>query len=134
MMVILKMIRLKQWAKNMFVFLPLFFDGKILNIDYLVPASILFFSFCFAASGVYCFNDIHDVEADRKHPKKCGRPIASGAISKTFGMGIMTFCFLLSCGLMSMGFIDYLKVEGGEMDNVLCDNSLLCLDEYSLLH
>lgn len=102
---ILKLIRPKQWAKNLFVFLPLFFDKKILELDYLLPALVLFFSFCFASSGVYCFNDIHDVEADRKHPKKCRRPIASGAICKPLGMGIMAACFFISVGLMSLGFL-----------------------------
>src|SRR3712207_7877599 len=39
------------------------------------------FAFSFAASSIYCFNDIYDVEADRRHPVKCRRPIASGAVS-----------------------------------------------------
>ena len=52
---------------------------------YSETAIYVFASFCFAASGVYCLNDIYDVEADIIHENKCKRPIASGAISKAAG-------------------------------------------------
>ena len=79
---IVLLLRPHQWVKNTFCFLPLFFDRHVMDIEYLIPCIIAFLSYCFAASGIYCFNDIYDVEADCKHPKKCKRPIASGAISK----------------------------------------------------
>ena len=56
--------------------------------------------FCFAASGIYCFNDIYDVEADRQHPKKCKRPIASGAVSIAEGYIVTILCWLISIGLV----------------------------------
>ena len=54
----------------------------------------------FAASGIYCFNDIYDVEADRQHPKKCKRPIASGAVSIVEGYIITVLCWLIACGFV----------------------------------
>lgn len=78
---IIKLIRPHQWIKNTFVFFPMFFGGSLLNFDYLIAALITFIAFSFTASSIYCLNDIVDVEADRRHPKKCHRPIASGDIS-----------------------------------------------------
>lgn len=97
------LLRPHQWVKNGFIFLPLFFDRHLMDMEYLIPAIFAFFSYSFAASGIYCFNDIYDVEADRKHPKKCKRPIASGTISKGMGFAIMVFCILLSFGILAVG-------------------------------
>src|SRR3712207_26133 len=77
----LALIRPHQWIKNFFVFIPMFFGGSLLNIEDIWSSVITFFAFSFAASSIYCFNDIYDVEADRRHPVKCRRPIASGAVS-----------------------------------------------------
>ena len=70
---IIRLIRPQQWLKNLFVFLPLFFDRHIMDAEYIWPSVVAFVAFCFAASGVYCFNDIYDVEADRLKKKKCKR-------------------------------------------------------------
>lgn len=76
----IKLLRVKDWIKNLFIFLPVFFAGDLFlsNIYLLV---LPFISFCFFASAVYIINDINDVERDRLHPTKCNRPIASGKIS-----------------------------------------------------
>ena len=97
---ILKLLRPQQWVKNLFVFLPLFFDRHLFDVEYLLPCVLVFFAFCFAASGIYCLNDIIDVEADRKHPEKCKRPIASGAVSQRTGYIIMAVCFIISLALL----------------------------------
>ena len=78
---IIKLIRPHQWLKNTFVFFPMFFGGSLMCTEDIMAAVITFFAFSFTASSIYCLNDIIDVDADRKHPKKCNRPIASGAIS-----------------------------------------------------
>ena len=78
---IIKLIRPHQWLKNTFVFFPMFFGGTLMCTEDITAAVITFFAFSFTASSIYCLNDIIDVDADRKHPKKCNRPIASGAIS-----------------------------------------------------
>ncbi len=78
---ILKLLRIKHWVKNLFVFVPLVFARKFTEPDLLFNEIIAFFLFCFAASIIYIFNDIHDVENDRKHPVKKFRPLASGSLS-----------------------------------------------------
>lgn len=93
---IIKLLRPYQWLKNLFVFAPVFFNGSVLDIDYLLPSFMVFFSFCMAASSIYCFNDIYDAENDRMHPIKRNRPIASGAVSKNMGYCLMIICLVLS--------------------------------------
>jgi 4-hydroxybenzoate polyprenyltransferase len=63
-----------------------------LKWDLLWPTLIIFASFCLISSSIYCFNDLKDVEADRLHPKKCRRPIASGAVSVKAGYAMMLIC------------------------------------------
>ena len=78
---ILKLVRPYQWVKNIFVFMPLFFGGKLTDMEQVQDSIVMFIAFCLAASSIYCFNDIIDVEADRNHYAKRNRPIASGAVS-----------------------------------------------------
>ena len=77
----LRILRPAQWIKNAFIFAPLIFGGQLFDGSALLSAVITFFAFSFAASSIYCFNDIHDVADDRRHPEKCHRPIASGAVT-----------------------------------------------------
>ncbi|MBR5697371.1 MAG: decaprenyl-phosphate phosphoribosyltransferase [Prevotella sp.] len=93
---ILRLIRPKQWIKNFFAFLPLFFGGNLLDGHRVLVAVITFFAFCFAASSIYCFNDLVDVEADRRHPVKCKRPVAAGLISVRQAYGLMALMFVLA--------------------------------------
>lgn len=96
----LKLIRPKQWIKNMFVFIPMFFGGELFNSYALIYSTVVFFAFSFIASSIYCYNDIVDVDADRRHPVKCHRPVASGAISirKAYAMMMTT----LAAGLLTI--------------------------------
>ncbi len=103
---VVQLLRPQQWIKNIFIFLPVFFDGKLLHIDLLLATAMVFVAYCLAASGVYCFNDVYDAEADRLHPKKCLRPIASGTVSKTAAYSIMGVCFLISILLVTISFHD----------------------------
>jgi 4-hydroxybenzoate polyprenyltransferase len=81
---LLKTMRPKQWAKNIFVFTALVFDRKLLNpaafLDTLAGAGI----FSLIASAVYIFNDIADSDSDMQHPTKKDRPIASGKLPVGF--------------------------------------------------
>ncbi|MFM2078268.1 MAG: hypothetical protein RJA49_2158 [Actinomycetota bacterium] len=72
--------RPKQWVKNLLVFAAPGAAGALDNWPILWRATAAFIAFCLASSGTYYWNDIHDVEADRRHPKKRTRPIASGAV------------------------------------------------------
>ena len=96
----LLLIRPQQWIKNGFVLIPMFFGGRLLNADDAIASVVTFFAFSFAASAIYCFNDIVDVDADRRHPVKCHRPIASGAVSVPTAYALMAVLALLSALLM----------------------------------
>lgn len=75
-----------QWVKNVFVLVPLIFAGPILRsqgmLGTLMVARVVLAALCFclASSATYVLNDLHDAEADRAHPIKRGRPIASGVL------------------------------------------------------
>lgn len=86
---IIRLIRPKQWIKNLFVFIPVFFGGALFDYQALLNVAIAFVAFSFAASSIYCFNDLRDVADDRLHPEKCKRPIASGAVSTGQAYAIM---------------------------------------------
>jgi len=69
-----------QWVKNFFVLAPLVFAGQLEDRTALARGLAMFAAFCLASSAVYLVNDIRDREADRRHPLKRHRPIASGAL------------------------------------------------------
>ena len=96
----LLLIRPQQWIKNGFVLIPMFFGGRLLNADDVIASVVTFFAFSFAASAIYCFNDIVDIDADRRHPVKCHRPIASGAVSVPTAYALMAVLALLSALLL----------------------------------
>lgn len=89
----LKLLRPKQWIKNMFVFLPAFFGGA-LNASNILELIIGFVAFSLVASSIYIFNDWRDVEFDRLHPSKKHRPLASGAV------GVRTALIAAACLLL----------------------------------
>ena len=97
---ILKLMRPYQWVKNVFVFIPLFFGGQLTEMDQLLNSIIMFVAFCLAASSIYCFNDIIDVEADRNHYAKRNRPIASGAVSIKEAYVIMFLLIAVSIAIL----------------------------------
>jgi 4-hydroxybenzoate polyprenyltransferase len=78
---ILKTMRPKQWAKNVFLLVGLVFDRKLTNPEAILHTLAGVALFSLVASVVYIINDIADVEADRQHPIKCKRPIAAGDIT-----------------------------------------------------
>lgn len=97
---ILRLTRPKQWIKNMFVFIPMFFGGELFDLHSVWLAVLTFFAFSMVASSIYCYNDIVDVDADRHHPVKCLRPIASGEVSIRLGYILMTLTFCLGMGIL----------------------------------
>jgi 4-hydroxybenzoate polyprenyltransferase len=86
--VYLRLLRPKDWAKNLFLFLPLFFGREIFNIEKLLNVALGFVAFSCIASSIYIINDYRDREDDRKHPVKCKRPLASGAVSPSSALVI----------------------------------------------
>ncbi len=95
-----KLIRVKQWIKNILIFLPGFFAGVFFDKDVLIVEIMAFLTFSFGTSVVYIINDIQDVEKDRLHTTKKNRPIASGKISirKAYIVNVvlLSVCVLLN--------------------------------------
>ncbi|MGC0414922.1 decaprenyl-phosphate phosphoribosyltransferase [Embleya sp. AB8] len=77
---LLKLARPKQWVKNVLVFAAPLAAGRLDEGYVLGHSAIMFVLFCLAASAIYYINDAFDVEADREHPTKRNRPIASGVV------------------------------------------------------
>ena len=101
-MPVIRIVRPRQWVKNFFVFIPLFFGGQMSNTALLLDALTTFIAFSLAASSIYCLNDIVDVEADRQHPVKCHRPIASGQVSVSAAYALMAIMLILSMTVCPM--------------------------------
>lgn len=78
---LLRAARPHQWVKNVLVFAAPGAAGMLDQPDALGKAVLMFVAFCLAASGTYFWNDVVDIEADRAHPTKSARPIASGQVS-----------------------------------------------------
>ena len=102
-MPVLKLMRVQDWVKNLFVLLPIVFwlaspeskEGELSAGEVVGLAIIAFFAFSLVASAVYCFNDALDAEKDRTHPVKRLRPVASGALSRSMAFGIGTVLGIL---------------------------------------
>ena len=99
----ISLMRPKHWIKNSFIFLPLFFSGDLFHIDKILACFAGFIAFSFIASSIYIINDYMDIEADKKHPTKCLRPLASGAISKKSAITLFIACVAL--GITTAAFI-----------------------------
>ena len=97
---ILRLIRPKQWIKNMFVFIPMFFAGELFDLYSLYLCAVTFLAYSLMASSIYCYNDIVDADADRRHPVKCHRPVASGAVSVRLAYTLMAFLAALSVAVV----------------------------------
>ncbi len=99
---LLKTMRPRQWAKNVFVFAALVFDRQLSpqNLPAILATTAGFIIFCLLSGVVYIINDIADVEADRKHPDKRNRPIASGRLpirlARSFAIILLLVLFPIS--------------------------------------
>jgi 4-hydroxybenzoate polyprenyltransferase len=97
---LLKIMRPRQWVKNVIVFFALVFDKQLFHWHAALRTLAGFALFCLISSAVYVFNDIADLEADRQHPKKKFRPLPSGELSvgaaRSFGIGLIVFVLPLA--------------------------------------
>jgi 4-hydroxybenzoate polyprenyltransferase len=85
--------RPQEWAKNLLVFTGVIFSRSLTDVGNLWISLLGFVIFCAASSGIYLFNDICDLEADRKHPTKCNRPLASGLLNLSLARFAMVVFF-----------------------------------------
>ncbi len=91
----LRAIRLHQWAKNTLIFVPLLL-AHAWNPGTFAGAGTAFLSFGLCASGTYIINDLLDLEADRRHPRKRRRPFASGDLSAISGVVMVALLLIVS--------------------------------------
>lgn len=91
-------VRPRQWVKNLLVLAAPLAAGQVGNPLAVPPILAAFALFCAAASGVYLFNDVCDVEQDRRHPVKCSRPIAAGDLSPQLALALSAVLLLVAVG------------------------------------
>jgi decaprenyl-phosphate phosphoribosyltransferase len=92
---LVKLLRPAHWVKNLFIFIPVFFSGRLASLtDLSILTDLLggWLAFGLVASSVYVLNDWRDRGADRLHPVKSARPLASGAITPAVGLTLMVIC------------------------------------------
>lgn len=93
---IIKLIRIKDWLKNLIIFLPLVFSGNINNTSHYFNLLLAFFLFCLISSIIYIINDLKDIDSDKSHLLKIHiKPLASGLLSKKIAIIILLFFSLL---------------------------------------
>lgn len=101
---ILRTLRPRQWVKNLFVAAALVFAKKLTDPALALRAGLAVLAFCLLSGAVYAFNDVRDLEADRRHPIKQHRPIASGALDRELALvmaAVLAAVALVGCAIMS---------------------------------
>lgn len=110
---LIRSMRPKQWSKNILIFTALVFDEQLFDFEAVFITIAGFFLFCLISSSVYILNDISDIQADRQHPKKRNRPIASGelpvATARRAFILLVLIAFPLAL-LLSQGFFIILLI------------------------
>lgn len=102
----LRALRPHQWVKNLLIFVPIVASGQLADLNAWLQGLLLFASMCMIASTVYIVNDVHDLDADRAHPRKRRRPFASGALplaaAGAMAVFLVTFGVIaaLACGAL----------------------------------
>lgn len=91
---VLRAMRLHHWVKNTLIFVPLIATHELLDLRLLGQAALGFLSFGLCASSVYLLNDLLDLPADRRHPTKRLRPLASGALSIPHAVSLIPMLLL----------------------------------------
>jgi 4-hydroxybenzoate polyprenyltransferase len=99
---LVKTMRVRQWTKNGFIFFGLIFDKQLFLLEPFLRTLAGFLLFCLVSSAVYLFNDIADLEADRNHPEKRFRPLASGQLPVNVAMGT---AFILTATAIPLGYL-----------------------------
>lgn len=98
----ISMLRPRHWIKNLFLFAALLFSKNIDKPNFVLSAFHAFLCFCIASSAVYVFNDMYDIEKDRKHPRKRKRPLAAGTVSREEAQILITIMFPAAAALSFM--------------------------------
>jgi 4-hydroxybenzoate polyprenyltransferase len=98
--------RPREWSKNLLVFSGVIFSKSLMDANNIRLSILGFFVFCAAASGIYIFNDLCDLAADREHPTKKDRPLASGALNVNVARFAMTLLLTIAMvGSLALGYL-----------------------------
>ncbi len=129
---LLRLARVHQWSKSVFVFIGPFYaytqDGVGLGVGELVFRTVVAAAcFALASSGCYVFNDLMDAAADRAHPRKRRRPIASGAVSRGQAL-VFGVVLLLAAG----GLLLLLPARAGAWLGIIVGTYVVSVQLYSL--
>lgn len=106
--ILLKALRVHQWAKNLLMFLPLFLSGGVYNVDKLCYVFGGFIVFGLIASGSYLLNDLFDITSDRMHRSKKNRPLASGDLSIKRAVLLISFISIMCALVVPLFGFDFL--------------------------
>ena len=132
----LKLIRVHQWVKNFFVFVPLLFSLHIFDWSYLQTSLLAFLIFCLASSSIYVINDLVDVNADRAHPRKKNRPIASDKIKVPSAVIVSSLLLVIIFTIIPYSNFEFLlSVIGFLVLNILYSfifKNIVILDIFSI--
>lgn len=109
---LMMLFRPAHWAKNLFLYIPLFFAGDFFHFYKIMEVTCGFVAFCLVASGVYILNDYMDIEKDRLHPEKQKRPLASGRVSPVHAFVLMGLCFVLGLSIGWLAGAKFLFITG----------------------
>lgn len=112
-MALFRLLRPKQWAKNLLVFAAIIFAGHLHQPGDLSRALAAFLAMCLVSSATYIANDVADVDRDRVHPQKKHRPIASGAVAPTTGLVLAVGLLVVGLGVGFWLGVGSLAVLGG---------------------
>jgi 4-hydroxybenzoate polyprenyltransferase len=122
-------LRPSQWTKNLIVFAGLIFGQRLLDARSVAQASAAFAIFCMLSGVVYLVNDVVDRDADRRHPIKRQRPIASGEISASTALTVAAILALVALGaawllrpafaLVSVAYLALLAFYSGPLKHVV---------------
>jgi 4-hydroxybenzoate polyprenyltransferase len=126
---LVRSLRPSQWTKNLIVFAGLIFGQRLLDPGAILYAAAAFAVFCALSGVVYLINDVADREADRQHPLKQFRPIASGDVPVAAAAGLalllgtlaLAAAFLLRVefGLVALAYVALLAVYSGPLKHVV---------------
>ena len=108
-MALVRALRPQEWVKNLLVFAGLLFSGQLDEGGQVLDATLAFAAFCAISSAGYLFNDLRDLDLDRRHPEKQRRPIASGAVSEGTASAV---ALVLAAVALAIGFAVEVEVAG----------------------
>ena len=122
-------LRPAQWTKNLIVFAALLFSGRLIVLDSVIRSIEAFVIFCLLSGVVYLINDVADREADRQHPLKRSRPIASGQVSvaaalstaAVLGAGALAWAFWLATpfGVLAAAYVLLQAMYSGPLKHIV---------------